>query len=740
MKIELRLCREKVATVGLLMGVFLVGLVSCQSGPNVTVGQGEERKVAGLESFLELEDVQGVDALKWVEERNKESEARLGQDQLFRDIKADVLAIIQAKDRIPSISVRGTGATAVVYNFWQDEKNQKGIFRSQLMSDFKKGSDVWQTIFDLDEIAKAEKESWVYKGLDCAPTLRDRCLLYLSRGGGDAIVAREFDLVTKDFVKGGVFLPEAKMNIDWRDDDTLWVGAPAGPGTVSDAGYPIVMKLYTRGTDLAKAPIVFKGQVTDVGVWANTLRSTFIRDGVTVDQRVDLVSRYLTSNEGEHFVRRGDGSLEKIPLPLNNDVVGLTNGMLLFTIKKDAAVFGKPLKSGVVYAFDVEAWMQAPSAIVTVETVFEPSVTQTFSGISTTKERALISYLDNVRGRLAFLERVPPKSKTDIGRWKLNLVKLPSQNGSVSMGFSSSDETNFTVFFSDFLTPYEMYLGDGLGALSKLRSSPKRFNASGMKVETHRAISKDGTKIPYFLILPKGVNRKSGKTPTIINAYGGFEIPSVPYYMGAQGKVWMERGGAYVVANIRGGGEFGPKWHLAALKEKRQNAFDDLYAVAEHVIQSGLTSSAHLGFRGGSNGGLLAGVAMTQRPELFNAILCQVPLLDMLRFHKLLAGASWVGEYGDPEIPSERSYLEKYSPLQNLKPGVKYPEPFITTSTRDDRVHPGHARRMVARMMEMGLPVLYYENIEGGHAGAATLESKAALSAREFRYLWDRLK
>ncbi len=739
------------ATVVLSIGVSLVVFASCQSGPSVTVGQGRESLdgrdgksnaggVAGLDSFLELEDIYGVDALKWVEARNKESEARLGQDQLFRDIKSDVLTIIQAKDRIPSISVRGSGKAAVVFNFWQDEKNQKGIYRSQSLTEFKMGSDVWETIFDLDAIAKAEKESWVYKGIECAPNIQDRCLLYLSRGGGDAIVVREFDLAAKDFVKGGIFLPEAKMNIDWRDDDTLWVGAPAGPGTVTEAGYPMTLKLWKRGTDLASTPVIFKGEVTDVGVWADTLRSTYVRDGVTVDQKVDLVSRYLTSNEGEHYVRRDDDSWEKIPLPLTSEIVGLSNGLLLFTIKKDATVFGNSLKSGIAYAFDVEIWKKDPSAAIAVESVFEPSATQTFSGISTTKERALISYLDNVRGRLAFLERVPPKNKADIGQWKLKPVKLPSRNGSVSMGFSSSDETNFTVFFSDFLTPYEMYLGDASGTLSVLRSSPKRFNALGMKVETHYAVSKDGTKVPYFLVLPKGVNRKSGKTPTVINAYGGFEIPSVPYYLGAQGKVWLERGGAFVVANIRGGGEFGPKWHRAALKEKRQNAFDDLYAVAEHVIQSGLTSSAHLGFRGGSNGGLLAGVAMTQRPDLFNAILCQVPLLDMLRFHKLLAGASWVGEYGDPEIPAERTFLEKYSPFQNLKPGVKYPEPFITTSTRDDRVHPGHARRMVARMKEMGLPVLYYENIEGGHAGAATLESKAALAAREYRYLWDRLK
>lgn len=719
--------------------LLTVMVVSCQTREIATVGR-DGVKMGGAEPFLELEEVFGVEALKWVEAQNKESDARLSQDQNFRGLKDDVLAIIQAKDRIPSISIRGSGASAVVYNFWQDAMNPKGIYRSQLLSEFQSGSEKWETILDVDVISKVENESWVFKGLECAPTQKDRCLLYLSRGGGDAIVAREFDLGKRDFVEDGVFLPEAKMNIDWRDDKTLWVGAPAGPGTVSEAGYPILMKLHTVGTDLAKAPVVFRGQVTDVGVWGMTLRSSYIRSGVTVDQEIDVVSRYITSNEGEQYVRLADETWEKLPLPLANDIVGLANGMLLFTIKKDATVFEKPLKAGVVYAFDIEAWRSAPESKVQVEVVFEPSARQTFSRISTTKDRALISYLDNVRGRLAQLERTPSKIRSESATWTLKPIKLPSTNGSVSMGFSSSDETSFTVFFSDFLTPHEMYLGGSSGAIKKLRSSPARFNTAGMKVETHQAISKDGTKIPYFLVLPKGVNRKSGKTPTLINAYGGFEIPSVPNYLGAQGKVWVERGGAYVVANIRGGGEFGPKWHRAALKENRQNAFDDLYAVAEHVIKSGLTSSRHLGFRGGSNGGLLAGVAMTQRPDLFNAILCQVPLLDMLRYHKLLAGASWVGEYGDPEVPAERSFLEKYSPLQNLKPGVKYPEPFLTTSTRDDRVHPGHARRMVAQMKAMNLPVLYFENIEGGHAGAATLESRAALVAREYSYLWSKLR
>lgn len=717
--------------------------VGCQSQGRVASGDGTS-KTGDVENvpFGELEDVLGKSALQWVEERNRESEARLGTDATFRGLKSDILKIIQAKDRIPSISIRGSGTTGVVFNFWQDEKNPKGIYRSQSLGDFRRKLENWQTLIDVDAISAAENESWVFKGLECAPVNQDDCLLLLSRGGGDAVVAREYDLAKKAFVKGGITFPEAKSSLSWRDDNSIWVAAPNGPGTVSNSGYPITIRLLRRGDDLATAPVLFSGQVTDVAVSAGTFRS--FSGGV--EHTVDVINRSTSFFQNEYYIGISAGAWKQLPIPLESELQGLSQGMMLFTVKKDSTVFGAPLKSGALYAFDIEAWRDnssgsgpSPKPII-VEKVFEPNATQAFSRVSMTHDSALISYLEDVRGRLSELKRTPPVKTGDAGTWTMKAITLPGNKGVVSLGSSDYREVLYTVFYSDFLTPSQMHLGGESATLVNLRETPARFNASGMKVETFKAKSKDGTMVPYFLVSPKNMDRSGKKTPTLIYAYGGFEIPSTPNYLGATGKVWLERGGAYVLANIRGGGEYGPKWHQAALREKRQNAFDDLYAVAESVIKQGFTSAAHLGVRGGSNGGLLVGVALTQRPDLFAAVLSQVPLLDMLRYHKLLAGASWMEEYGNPDVPAERAALEKYSPFQNVKAGVKYPEPLFTTSTRDDRVHPGHARRMVAKMRELGLPVLYYENTEGGHAGAATLESRAALSAREYRYLWDKLQ
>lgn len=690
--------------------------------------------------FSDLENIDGAEALKWVRERNAESEKRLGTDELFATLKNDILQIIQAKDRIPNISLRTDGNSVRVFNFWQDAKNPKGVYRSQSLEDFTAKKENWDILFDVDAIAAKEKENWVFKGMRCAPKDRDVCLLFLSRGGGDAVVAREFNLAKKSFVVGGISLPEAKMRLSWRDDDTLWVGAPHGSETVSKSGYPITVRLWKRGEDLSKVPVVMKGSLDDISVSGGTYRG-MARDakGVWVEKTVDIINRSVSFFQNETYVQMADGAWKMLPLPLETDLVDLSHGQMLFTVKKDATAFGKhKVKTGVLYAFDIFAWRENPAKDIAVEKVFEPNSKQAFQGVSVTREKSLISYLDRVRGRLAELSRKAPRKAGGTGTWSLQPVSLPGSDGALSMGFTDYREALFTLYYSDFLTPSEMYLG-GRPQLARLRETPARFNASGMKVETREAKSRDGTKVPYFLVAPKGM-KHDGRTPTLIYAYGGFEIPTTPSYMSVMGKVWVERGGAYVIANIRGGGEFGPRWHQAAIREKRQNGFDDLYAVAEDLIKSGLTSRNHLGVRGGSNGGLLTGVALTQRPDLFGAVLSQVPLLDMLRYHKLLAGASWIEEYGDPEKAPERAALEKYSPFQNLKADGKYPEPFFTTSTRDDRVHPGHARRMVARMRELGLPVLYYENIEGGHAGAATLESRAALSAREYRYLWEKLR
>jgi prolyl oligopeptidase len=710
-------------------------LGKADDGPSLHASKSDAARNDGTIDFSELEAVDGKRALQWVTERNVESAAVLENGPLFGMLKQEIIEILDAKDRIPSISIRSRGAEIVVENFWQDAKNKKGIFRTQSLEDFREKRENWTTLVDIDKLAADEKENWVFKGLICAPINRDRCLLLLSRGGGDAVVAREYDLGLREFVNDGFSLPEAKVRLDWKTDDSLWVGAPHGADTVSKSGYPVTVRIWTRGQKLSEAPIVYRGKIEDVTVAAGTLRE-WTPSG---ERTLDLITRAVSFFQNEFFVQNARGEWKILPLPLDAEIVGLAQGRLVLTFKKSTEVFGRKVISGAVYGV-IASRLQNEEG-VKLETIFEPTASQAFGRVAVTKGKVLISYLDQVRGRLAEVElRSPRKSGDRLATWVMNPVRLPGQKGTVSIGSARHDEELFTLFYSDFLTPHQMFLAGEGAKLEKLRTTPARFEAKGMKVETRTAISRDGTRVPYFLVLPKSVDRKSGKTPTLIYAYGGFEIPSLPSYLGPLGKVWLEKGGAYVLANIRGGGEFGPSWHQAALREKRQNAFDDLFAVAEEVARLGFTSSAQIGFRGGSNGGLLAGVALTQRPDLFGAIVSQVPLLDMLRFHKLLAGASWVEEYGNPDIPAERATLERYSPFHNVRATAKYPEAFFTTSTRDDRVHPGHARRMVAKLKQLGHPVLYYENIEGGHAGAATNESRAALMAREYSYLWMKLK
>lgn len=722
-----------VAILFLNSGCQLLG--KSDDGPSLHASKVDPSKNDGAIEFSELEAVDGKRALQWVAERNKESASVLENSPLFGDLKREIIEILDAKDRIPSISIRSRGAEVLVENFWQDAGNKKGIFRVQSLEDYRANRDNWDTLVDVDKLAAEEKENWVFKGLVCAPINRSRCLLFLSRGGGDAVVTREYDLENKEFVKDGFSLPEAKVRIGWKTDDSLWVGAPHGADTMSKSGYPLTVRIWTRGHSLSDAPVVYRGKPDDVAVAAGTYRQWT----PTGEQTLDVITRAVSFFQNEFFVQDASGEWKILPLPLDTEIEGLAQGRLILSFKNSTEVFGRKVSIGAVYAVSASRLQNEEG--VNLETVFEPTSTQAFGRVAVTKSKVLISYLDQVQGRLAEVElKSPRKSGSRMAKWVMSPVWLPGLKGTVSIGGTRHDEELFTVFYSDFLTPNQMFLAGEGAKLERLRTTPARFDAKGMKVETRTAISRDGTRIPYFVVLPKNVDRKSRKTSTLIYAYGGFEIPSLPSYLGALGKVWLERGGAYVLASIRGGGEFGPSWHQAAQREKRQNAFDDLYAVAEDVARLGFTSSAHIGFRGGSNGGLLAGVALTQRPELFGAIVSQVPLLDMLRFHKLLAGASWVEEYGSPDDPSERAVLEKYSPFHNVRATTKYPEAFFTTSTRDDRVHPGHARRMVAKLKQLGHPVLYYENVEGGHAGASTNESRAALMAREYSYLWLKLK
>jgi prolyl oligopeptidase len=735
----------------------LIGLqfLSCQSGPrregtNIGANVGVETSGVklpastghNLESdsmqFLDLEDVESPKALAWVREQNKFTKDRYGSDADYNETRQEILSILEAKDRIPSISIREkeakTGKQLWVRHFLQGQdakgvNHVRGIVREQSLADFKAKKENWRTIFDVDAVAKKDKRNWVFEGLDCAPQNSSRCLLMLSDGGADAVWTREFDIDRGVFVKGGFEIPMGKVSSAWRDDDSLWVSYIDRPEAASRAGYGLEVRLVERGHALASAAVVYRGDAASNYSAGYTIRSESLS--------VDLIQEGISFFEAKYFARMADGMNRRLPLPLGVELHGLYHSSLLFSVRKPDRVKtvdgDRALAPDVLYAISAERWLadgHGADRLPPVETVFAPLEKQTIGGVSVTKGRLWLSYLDDVVGKVREIKR------SDSGYWSLGEEILPGRVGNLTMGFADYRIGEATMFYSDFTTPSQMYLISDRTEL--LRETPSRFDNAGVQVQRHEAKSKDGTKVPYFLVLPS--KRKAAPPyPVLISAYGGFEVPMVPNYLGATGKVWVEKGGAFVLACLRGGGEFGSKWHQAALKEKRQNAFDDLFAVAEDLIQKRLTVPQKLGVRGGSNGGLLAGVALTQRPGLFSAVLSQVPLLDMLRYHKLLAGASWKAEYGDPDQTADREWLLKYSPFQALKPGAQYPEALFTTSTRDDRVHPGHARRMVAKMKALGIPVLYFENTDGGHSGAAEMKSRATLQAMEYRYLWSKV-
>ena len=577
----------------------------------------------------------------------------------------------------------------------------------------------WETVLDIDALAKAEDENWVYKGTAWLAPDYERCLIKLSRGGTDASVHREFDTLAKRFVEGGFALPEAKSGVTWLDRDTLLVGTDWGEGSLTESGYPRVAKRWKRGTPLAKATTIFEGRHEDIGIWPRVMDSG--------EETIALVDQSLTFFTGAYHVIGPDGKLTSLPLQESADLAGFYAGRLLFTLREAWEVDGQTHAQGALLAINA-AVFQATGKLPTIETIYTPDERTSIEGVTVSRSGLYVTLLQNVKGRILRFS-VNPQS----GQWSSKLVPLP-ENGTVSISAAGPHSETIFINYEDHVTPDRLSEFDaGANKLSTLKSLAARFDAGDLEVHQHMAKSADGTAVPYFVIHRKGL-KPDGSTPTILYGYGGFEISLKPSYSATIGKLWLERGGAYAVANIRGGGEFGPRWHKAALKTERQRAYDDFIAVGEDLAKRGITSPKHLGISGGSNGGLLVGAIFTQRPDLLNAVVCRVPLLDMIRYTKLLAGASWAAEYGDPEDPKMREAILRYSPYQNVFPDKKYPKVFIETSTKDDRVHPGHARKMVARMREQGHEVLYYENTEGGHAAGANLKQHARRYALEYVY------
>jgi prolyl oligopeptidase len=669
------------------------------------------------DAYQWLEEVLGEKPMAWVKERNAESTGELTDSERFRALEGRIREILDSDARIPSIQKEGR----YYYNFWRDAKNPRGLWRRTTLEEYRKDKPAWEVVLDVDELAAREHVNWVWHGAQALRPEYRRALVSLSRGGADAAVVREFDMEKKAFITDGYSLPEAKSRVSWRDADSVFVGTDFGPGSMTDSGYPRVVKEWRRGTPLAEAAVVFEGRAEDMSADGH-------RD-LTPGFERDIITRTPTFFTSEVFLR-SEGKLVKIDKP-DDARASFHREWLLLRLRTDWAVGGKTYPAGALLAIDLEAFLKGDRGF---DVLFEPTERTSLASVSPTRHFIILNELDNVRSRIEVL------SHRD-GRWHREpMPGLPELVEANAHAVDPDDSDDYFLDTAGFLTPTTLAMCTaGGGRAEALKRLPALFDAKGLAVTQQEAVSKDGTRIPYFQVARADM-ALDGSNPTLLTGYGGFQLPRRPEYSPTVGAAWLEKGGVYVVANIRGGGEFGPKWHRAALKANRHKAYEDFIAVAADLIGRKVTSPPRLGIVGRSNGGLLMGNMLTRRPDLFGAIVCGSPLLDMKRYSHLLAGASWMGEYGNPDIPEEWAFIRTFSPYHNVEKSTKYPRILITTSTRDDRVHPGHARKMAAKMREQGHDVLYYENIEGGHSAAADNKQRAFMDALDYSFLWNELR
>ena len=702
------------AFLGLVANAGLTQPAAAQS-PSVTQSEAQsmtDQTAPGAQEdpFLWLEDVDGEDAMDWVQAQNEATLATLKADPRFGTFQAEALEILSATDRIPMPSRRG----GWIYNFWQDDTHVRGLWRRTRPESYRTETPDWDVLLDFDALGAEEGVSWVFKGVDCLPPDFERCLVSLSDGGLDATEVREFDIATKSFVEGGFRFPSAKQDFSWIDRDTLLAASPLSDAEQTSSGYPRLVRRVARGENLLAAPVVFEGEVGDVGVWGGILSSK--------DRRIPLIVRRVSFFAQETYVVSGL-TTQRVPIPDDAELSGLLGDDVVVFLRSAWHHGGRVYPQGALVSFSWDRFA-ASGEIDGLTALFEPSERVSLHSVAVGPSRIYLTLLDTVKGKVVSLR------KTWRG-WRREALGLPS-DGDISMvGVTPYEEGAFALY-DGFLTSSSLFEVNGTQVSGPVKALPPRFDAEGLSVTQLEARSADGTLVPYFLIRPDGAE---GPMPTHIYGYGGFEVSLTPFYSGVMGKLWLEKGGAYVLANIRGGGEFGPAWHQAALRENRQRAFDDFIAVAEDLAARGLAEPKGMSMEGGSNGGLLVGATLVQRPDLYNAAIIAVPLLDMLRYHKLLAGASWMEEYGDPDKAEDRAFIEAYSPYQNLDPEAEYPLTYVYTSTKDDRVHPGHARKFAARMKAQGHGVLYFERIEGGHSAGADLLQAAETQALEYVYL-----
>ncbi|MGY6636229.1 MAG: prolyl oligopeptidase family serine peptidase [Erythrobacter sp.] len=669
--------------------------------------------------YIWLEQARSEEALAWVGAENARTLAALESDPRFAELKAEALAIFDSEDRIPFVSFRPDG----LYNFWQDRANPKGVLRRTTLESYQTAKPEWEVVLDIDALAKAEGKEWVYQGSSCLPPALNKCMIALSDGGEDATILREFDTATKSFVEGGFVLDKKSQGgVQWIDENTLLVGRDFGEGTLTDSEYPFTARVWQRGTSIDDAPEIFRGEASDVSSGVSLLRD----NSGTIQARVAY--RGVSFHERLYFVEQNDEWVQ-LDLPKKASPYGIVDGHILLSTDVDWTVDGQTFLADSLIAVELEAFRADPNGAAKT-LVWAPGERQTKQGGAVTGEALYVALLDNVVGKVL-------RFNFRDGQWVSTPVALPD-NATIGIAASSNETDQIMYTVSGFLEPTSLYCTDGSAPPQVLKTSPAFFDPAGMEVEQHQATSKDGTLIPYFLVKPKGM-KVDGTTPVLMTGYGGFQVPRLPAYLGTTGKLWLERGGAYVLANIRGGGEFGPNWHQTAIRENKQRTWDDFIAVGDDLVKRGFTSPQHLGIQGGSQGGLLVGTAFTQRPDLFGAAIVQIPLFDMLRYHLIGRGASWIGEYGDPRIPEQRAWIEGYSPYQKIVAGVDYPAPFLWASTADDRTHPAHARKGAARLKELGQPYFYYEDTTGGHSGGVDNEQRAKLQALQFIYLMQRL-
>jgi prolyl oligopeptidase len=685
---------------------------------------------------LWLEDVTGEQALDWVRERNAGASAELESGELGEltaALQREIREILDAKDKIPGVTKRGE----YLYNVWTDADHERGLWRRTTLESYRETDGEptqWEILLDVDALNEAEGENWVWHG---ARLLRPadgepyrRALVDLSRGGSDADVTREFDLETKAFIDpedGGFLRPEAKGGASWIDVDSLWVSTDFGEGTMTTSGYARQARIWKRGTALEEAELVFEGTENDMAVaGAHDSTPGWERDWVSQAHAFYDETEYVVQQD-----ENGRRTLRQVDVPGDLQVTAHRD-LGIFLPRSDWEVAGATYPSGSLVVGDFAAFLDGRPELTAL---FTPQENSSLEGMALTRDTVVLTILEDVVHRLEVHVR-----DTD-GRW-VRRDLFPELRGALAVGaFDSDEDDRVWITVTDFTTPTTLLLGDLAPVLEGrdpeppevIRTTPARFDASGLEVAQHFATSDDGTRIPYFEI---GRADATGPEPTLLYGYGGFEIPETPAYLGKIGKAWSERGGRYVLANIRGGGEYGPRWHQAALQENRHKAYEDFSSVAKDLVRRGVTDRDHLAVQGGSNGGLLTGNMLTQYPDLFGAVIIQVPLLDMKRYSHLLAGASWMAEYGDPDT-ADWDFIRTFSPYHLLRQDVVYPPTFVLTSTRDDRVHPGHARKFTAALESLGADVRSFENIEGGHGGAATNEQAARMNALMYAFLWD---